>query len=1031
MKRLLIHLIILLPFWVVAQTPYSINYTTRDGLPTNELYWLCQSQDKSLWIGSTLGLLRFDGQHFKRYVNSEVRNKSISAIFEDRYGQIWCSNFSNQVFYVEDDSLHLFKAWDAVKDPEDNFQNFENALNDGELIIFSEKYVYKVNKDRTLLELKDSMRTAYLLFNQELELRYRLSEGLSYTNKQGEEYQVDCQGCFYSYSDEGQTLKRFPTGRLIANSESPYLCIGGYNNKRYKFQNSKGEFALDQGGKLPYLFKIDLKKQKSIPLYFPDAISNLGKGLQIYAASFQSDSVLWLATNYGLFSWNLIQNKAEHYYKNEVISDLLIDQDGSIWLSTTSSGLFFLPDLRIQQLDFQTQAKRATAIEISPSGKMFLGFDDGQLEWINLKDKNQQHKIKKMADFPIESVSYNPYEQEFWVSNISTQIFDENGEKKQDLAGNTIKEAFFDSSGLVVQVKGFTIDLLKYKQTASRQIEAWGENYNKLEKEGDVKGIRLRTCCNRPYSGLYLKGSEDQIWAGFSDNLTIFRPKGSKIIKDQDAKSIVATDMVQTEDGSIWVATFNKGLLQLKEEEVVATFSRAKGLPDIYISDILKDQQYLWLATTKGIVRFNWKSKELVVYDEYYGVPNLLITDMALWNNRLYFIADKRILSFDTRIEPETTTAPSIQLAAFWINEQEVSPAENINLKPSQNNIKIQLSAISYRSQGAHQFKYRLEGLEKEWIIIDGNNDEIRYPSLPPGTYTFEAYALNKWGKISEEAVTIKFVIPPALYQTLWFQILLFLGIFLFIATLFWWQLKRIQKRNQEKLERSELESELRVSQLKALKAQMNPHFIFNALNSIQALYAMNEPLKANQQLSKFSQLVRQTLDLSNETYIPLSAELELLNLYLQIEQTRFMDALEYSLKAPENIDFDEIMVPSLLIQPYVENAVKHGLLHKDGEKKVEVELIFFENEQLLEVIIDDNGIGRAASQEINAANKKHQSFATTANATRLALLNEERKAKNPIGVEFIDKYDQSEKALGTRVIIKIPIDYKYESTHR
>lgn len=1030
MKQLSLLFILFLPFLLRAQTPYFINYSTRDGLPTNELYWVTQASDKSLWIGSTLGLLRFDGQDFKRYSNSEVRNKSISAIFEDRYGQIWCSNFANQVFYVEDDSLHLFKLWEEVKDPKDNFQNFENGSFSGDLMISSEKGLHTVNKDRTAIGLVDTLGTNFLFFNQKAELYYQIRKGLSLVQEEGEKITLNCEDCFYAYPNgvEKEQWKTLPTAHLVANSQHPFLICNGYNTKKHVFRNRKGKLALDEGVELPYVYQINLEERNLYPIYFPKTIKALGKGLQIYSAEFQVDSILWLATNYGVFRWNLSQNKADHYYKDQVISDLLFDQDGSLWMTSTGSGLFFIPDLRIQQLDIQTQAKRTTAIEISPSGKMLLGFDDGQLEWIDLKKQQRKHQLKRMAAFPIEAINYNPYEKEFWVCNITTQIFDEEGVQKTALPDNSVKEVFFDSSGYAVMIKGFTIDLYRYQKQDNPAFENWRTIYQPLD---DKDKIRLNKCCARPYSGLLVKGAEDQIWGGFSEDLTVFGTDSIRKIKDQNREVIVATDMVQTSDNSIWVATFNKGLLQLKNEQIVASYSKEAALPDIYISDILKDGDYLWLATTKGIARFNWKTKDLVVYDEYYGVPNLLITDMAVWENRLYFIANNNILSFDTRIEPQKTTAASILLNGFFVNDKERSWNEELSLSASENTIKIKLEAISYKSKGSHQFRYRLEGLEKEWITIDGNNDEIRYPSLAPGNYIFEAYAVNKWGKTSKEAVKVKFTILPAFYQTLWFQIIVFLGVVALIASLFWWQLKRIQKRNQEKLERSNLESELRVSQLKALKAQMNPHFIFNALNSIQALYAMDEQLKANQQLTKFSQLVRQTLDLSNETYIPLSAELELLNLYLQIEQTRFMDELEYSLKAPDEIDFDEIMVPSLLIQPYVENAVKHGLLHKEGEKKVELELIFFENEQLLKVSIDDNGIGREASQKINSAKKKHQSFATNANATRLALLNEERKGESPIGVEFIDKKDERGGALGTTVIIKIPIDYKYESNHR
>ncbi|HEY8365573.1 MAG TPA: histidine kinase, partial [Bacteroidia bacterium] len=206
---------------------------------------------------------------------------------------------------------------------------------------------------------------------------------------------------------------------------------------------------------------------------------------------------------------------------------------------------------------------------------------------------------------------------------------------------------------------------------------------------------------------------------------------------------------------------------------------------------------------------------------------------------------------------------------------------------------------------------------------------------------------------------------------------------------------------------------------LASCKSQMNPHFFYNALNTIQAYIFVNDKKKASNYLSKFSKLTRLILEMSERENISLREELEALKLYLDLEKMRFSDSFEYEIKVSSDIVQDSVEFPPMLLQPYVENAVKHGLLHKQGEKSINIK--FARKEDILIVEIEDNGIGRKRSAELNAIkNKKHQSFSTQANEKRLEILNEGRKAK--IAVEYVDKLSNEGNPLGTLVRLYIPI---------
>ncbi len=228
-----------------------------------------------------------------------------------------------------------------------------------------------------------------------------------------------------------------------------------------------------------------------------------------------------------------------------------------------------------------------------------------------------------------------------------------------------------------------------------------------------------------------------------------------------------------------------------------------------------------------------------------------------------------------------------------------------------------------------------------------------------------------------------------------------------------------IARELRETQKRLALEKQYRASELKALKSQMNPHFVFNALNSIQEYILINERNLASDYLGKFSDLVRRYLKFSDKEAITLSEEVESLKLYLELEQLRFEDDLVSEINIDTKLEKNHIRIPSMLVQPYVENAIKHGLLHKKKDCKLIIDFKYL-NDNYIKCIIEDNGVGREKSNEINHKQMRfHKSFATEATASRLELLN--YKSESKIAVEIEDLYNE-DIASGTRVIINIPI---------
>jgi LytS/YehU family sensor histidine kinase len=230
-----------------------------------------------------------------------------------------------------------------------------------------------------------------------------------------------------------------------------------------------------------------------------------------------------------------------------------------------------------------------------------------------------------------------------------------------------------------------------------------------------------------------------------------------------------------------------------------------------------------------------------------------------------------------------------------------------------------------------------------------------------------------------------------------------------------------LKKEAEFKVAREKLERELQISTLASIKSQMNPHFVFNALNTVQSYIFTNDRDNATDYLNKFSELTRMILDMSNKEKITIAEEIKALKLYLELEKRRFEDAIDYQIVVHDEISADMMQIPSMLVQPYVENAIKHGLLHKKGEKKIKIE--FVKEEHAVVVFIDDNGIGRKKSQELKALKpSSHRSFASEANKKRLQLLNQNRE--NTIDIEYLDKLDSYGNPLGTMVVLAIPLNF-------
>jgi LytS/YehU family sensor histidine kinase len=310
-----------------------------------------------------------------------------------------------------------------------------------------------------------------------------------------------------------------------------------------------------------------------------------------------------------------------------------------------------------------------------------------------------------------------------------------------------------------------------------------------------------------------------------------------------------------------------------------------------------------------------------------------------------------------------------------------------------------------------------LEGLDSKWNYTFSNN--LQYTTLPPGAYTFKVYALNGDGVKSLKPALFYFVISKPFWKEWWF---ISLVLVLLTSSIIGAVTYRIELLKRRAVEKSEVNRKMADLKLMALRAQMNPHFIFNSINSIQLFILKNDSESAHKHLSRFSRLIRNVLENSKHEYISLAVEIETLEHYIELERLRFSSKFDYKITVDEELDVKSILISPLLIQPYVENAIWHGLMHlKDRAGEL---LLCIEKEgQLLKCTIEDNGIGRKRSAEYKKG-KDHQSTGLSLNKERVEIINTLHNSS--AGLQFIDKQDKDGLPAGTKVVIYMPININY-----
>jgi len=364
-----------------------------------------------------------------------------------------------------------------------------------------------------------------------------------------------------------------------------------------------------------------------------------------------------------------------------------------------------------------------------------------------------------------------------------------------------------------------------------------------------------------------------------------------------------------------------------------------------------------------------------------------------------------------------TKTRPTI-ITSIKVNERDLI---NVPLKKdttfsfsnNENNISFSFTNLCFNNSHNNQYKYKLDGIDKAWITIA--EPFVEYKRLPSGTYTFSLQSSNNEGIWDPHIQKVYFTIQPVFYKSWWFVLLLSISVLGLIY--FYYRLKTNRIKSEAKLT-ADYQKKINEIEMKALRAQMNPHFIFNSLNSIQKFIFEKDEYAASQYLTKFSRLIRLILEHSNQEFVTISSEMDMLKYYIDMERLRFSDKFEYTITKSNDVN-DAWLIPSMVIQPHIENAIWHGLMHKEDSCQLSITMIKLDD-QTIQVIIEDNGVGRTKAEEMKSKQTlKNKSFGSQISQDRIKYFSELTGKVAELKID--DLYYENGSSAGTKVILTLP----------
>lgn len=902
------------------------HFTVQDGLPSNEAYLGYQDKTGYIWICTDNGVSRFDGVQFKNYNSANgLRSNVIFGCKEDLQGNLWMYSFAGEIYRYHpetdrfdcprfNDSLAHLLAGRAIQD-----LVFEK---DTVYVLTAGAYVKLVLKqgkctDMRLVEGEPMTLSVKILSNGELLVINSTEENVTRFN-----FELTGPG-----SRVVETIRNIPIYGLVQPQLSSLIegkdlyLVFGENLLSYNFASKQYSVEI-----LPFTHIPALKKS----------------------------SVGILSGSYGKGLWCLNKTGDHLTYKqlikNKNISGCFEDRQGGIWACSQTDGVYFIPNRTALSFskDEDEASRRVTSMFTSGDSAYYMTYS-GALYLVSGKELPVQKRL-------IEPGQYN-------MRTMRTL----NRNEILLFAGRTLDYTI--SSGKIGGISPLEI-CERGTGNSQRFVSVRHDKLFLRECEGLQSNEKVISE-NWKYGGIFseAKQQDGTMWLGTSNDLIYLDTstnKTSEIGKKNGLRKFTVKYIVSLGKDSVMAAS-NQGVFLVVKDEIKKRITTENGLSSNNVHTLFLFDGELWAGTSKGIDRIkhykNQKEAIVISVTGLTGISKCPVTHLGCIGNYLVAGTDEGIYFFDRRqlFRKPINVTPIVTQLTVNGDLTITDFSERLELNYNENSLDIYFNALNYRNSLLNNYRYRLvNSNETNWSYTTQNH--VLFPLLSPDKYEFEIQAMNPDGSWSRDASFLVTIKRP-FWLTWWFITLLILSSGFGVYFLFLFRIRQMQQVG-------DLTGKLSDAKMQALGMQLNPHFVFNALNSVSFHIAKNDAKATLKILGKFAKLMRLVFRNSQQALIPLEDELKALNLYIELETIRLGKDFNCSIDI-ETINVAECKIPALLLQPFVENAIWHGIGPLESGGKLQ--LVFMRIGDTLQVEIVDNGVGRRNAALIKPKDPKRR----------------------------------------------------------
>ncbi len=1003
LKKYIVYSILLLCVPASAQIPADYGFYQVPNVPFKHIYSLLIDHKGFIWFSNELGVFRYDGKSCTPFYNEKRSSLAIGDLTEDRYGRIWCRNFNDQIFYIEDGKMKLLEGYDQ-------------RLNISWFAIAGDELVAKCSKGLFIHNLVTSENNIIHSINKDTKISPNsMWQGIrAYDSNTFFLFTATGRLRVYKYSNNNFTL-------LKPTLKDQYSSVAAVNNRYLVLNNvSKDNITyFEINGNSDSIIKRGTYKLASKSSYVLSSIV---------------DGKIWIHRQKQSFIIN-----DTHKVNNLSLTSLLKDKEGNTWASSLTHGLLL--------------KKRAAGWQFLPGNKE-TGYSDELVSWHNkiiagtsegtlivtdtagfLNNEN-----KRIIRLNLRAVTTIFVEGDYLYAYGFPYLV------KLDRHFNIIKRFALPHYIYIRNPTNLANKMLIFSSNAGL-VAVPPDLRSTGNRTGTLPGIIGKHFSYDHRNGIYLNAQEKEranvvyydssdkiLYAGLSSGLYAYSSDSIREIKFKN-RSIHSFSLIH-DNNKLFISTLNNGILAMEHGQITQL-----KLPEIGAQEPVVKMKlfgtHLWMISTNNISLYDIKHNRTIGTTMLPPLKGIEVLDLLEWNDQVYFSTREGIYKVPLKKNKEEIQ-PLNYLLSVVVNSGDTIQNQ-ASLPYNKNSLQFNLTALYYFNPEGVYFKYRLLGnrTDTTWKYSPSGLWEILFPNIMPGNYIFEAIAYTANGLPAKKKITFSFTINKVWWQQWWFILSMIVVVttltYVYISMhlkskkeanrLIIEQLKHERERLEHESERLKFENAANESELKALKSQMSPHFISNSLNDIQELILLGDKHAANEQLSNFATLSRLILSVSGKKFIPLATELYILTNYLALEEMCLRGNFSYDIIMEEEMDEWAIQIPPMIIQPFVENSVKHGLLNKkEGDRRLSITFKSGSGDQHLVCTVTDNGISRAKAAEMKDIMNPfgHDSFSTEAVKKRLNLMG--LSIHKQFSIEYTDLKDEQGKATGTTVTVSIPI---------